>query len=401
MEEEEERFPEPEEVTPEELEEILSESAEEPTEPTEEKEPPSEEKPPPSEKEEPSEPKKGWLKSALLILRDIGIALLIVLLVFLALWAYAGVWPPMVVVESDSMQHDNYVSHVGVIDTGDLVLVQHVNDPMKIETYARSRCTGHSTYGDYGDVIIYNQLGGGDKPIIHRAMVWLKINTTTNDTFDIPDLECKEWQLGVNWWSSTPMVTEPRNLSGTVSLKLVSDYRDRNLTIDLDNMLRDYRSFQPWDGGGFVAMGDHNPRGDSNFTKHDWVIGRARGELPWFGLIKLAVTGEVPWGNACSYEDEQHCATENSWTSLTVTLILLIVVPISLDVGLGFYQKWRAKKKGEEPEEEEEEKEQLPPEERLEGVIAKDLAKIKEPEKEPSKEPSEEAIEETTHEPSE
>ncbi|MFQ5884046.1 MAG: hypothetical protein ACE5IO_02985 [Thermoplasmata archaeon] len=408
MEEEEEKLSASDEEPSKDVEEESPESKEETTEPTEETKPPSEkepppseEEPPPSEKEEPSKPKKKWVKSALLVLRDVGIALLIVLLVFLALWAYAGVWPPMVVVESDSMQHENYVSHVGVIDTGDLVLVQHVDNPLEIETYVRAKCNGHSTYGDYGDVIIYNMLGGGDKPIIHRALIWLKINTTTNDSFDIPDLECSKWELGVNWWSTNITVTEPRNLRETITLRLVSDYRDDNFSINLRGLLTNFHENQPWTGGGFVAMGDHNPGVDGSFIRHDWVIGRARGELPWFGLIKLAVTGEVPWGSVCQTDREEHCATDNSWTSLTITLILLIVVPISLDIGLGFYQKWKEKKKGREPEKKEEEEEPLPPEQRLEGVISRDLAEKKKPDETPREEPSEETAEETTHEPTE
>lgn len=409
MEEEEEKLSEQEEEPSEDVEEAV-ESRDETPEPTEEtgeepdetEEPSDEEPSPPKEEklEKVKKPKKKWVGSALLILRDIGIALLIVLIVFLALWAYAGVWPPMVVVESDSMQHDNYVSHVGVIDTGDLVLVQHVNDPSEIETYARSRCNGHMTYSDYGDVIIYNQLGGGDKPIIHRALIWLKINTTTNDSFDIPDLDCGAWELGVNWWSTNISVTEPLNLRESIMLRLESDYRDANFTINLANLLADYQAHQPWRGGGFVALGDHNPGVDSSFIRHDWIIGRARGELPWFGLIKLAVTGEVPWGKTCQYEREENCATGNSWTSLTVTLILLIVIPISLDLGLGYYQKWRERKKGKRPEKEEEE-EPLPPEQRLEKVIARDLAKKKKLKKPPPEEPSEVAAEEATHEPAE
>ncbi len=412
--EEEEELSASEEEPSKDVEEESPESKEETTESTKDTRPPSEkepppseeEKPPPSEKEKPSKPKRKWVKSTLLVLRDVGIALLIVLLVFLALWAYAGVWPPMVVVESDSMQHENYVSHVGVIDTGDLVLVQHVDNPYEIETYARSRCNGHMTYGDYGDVIIYNQLGGGDKPIIHRALLWLEFNTTTNNSFDVPDLECNQWINGVNWWgwNSTGSVTIPRNIDSNLRLWINSSYRHREITITIggvNGMLNEFKADETWTGGGFVAMGDHNPGHDSHLIKHDWVIGRARGELPWFGLIKLAVTGEVPWGSVCQSQTEQHCATDNSWTSLTITLILLIVVPISLDIGLGFYQKWKEKKKGKEPEKKEEEEEPLPPEQRLEGVISRDLAEKKKPDETPREEPSEETAEETTHEPTE
>jgi signal peptidase I len=44
-------------------------------------------------------------KSVLSLLRDVGLALLIVVVIMLILYAYSGIWPPMVVIESESMQH--------------------------------------------------------------------------------------------------------------------------------------------------------------------------------------------------------------------------------------------------------------------------------------------------------
>ena len=39
--------------------------------------------------------------------KDVGIAIGSVLIVFLLTFAYSGNWPPMVVIESGSMEHDN------------------------------------------------------------------------------------------------------------------------------------------------------------------------------------------------------------------------------------------------------------------------------------------------------
>ena len=39
--------------------------------------------------------------------KDVGIAFGSVALVFLLTFAYSGNWPPMVVIESGSMEHDN------------------------------------------------------------------------------------------------------------------------------------------------------------------------------------------------------------------------------------------------------------------------------------------------------
>ncbi len=326
--------------------------------------------------EEPSEPepsrRRELLKSALLILRDVGVALLVVLIVFLILWAYSGVWPPIVVVESSSMQHDDFTSSVGVIDTGDLVLVQHTNSPKEIESFVHGQCSGHSTYGDEGDVIIYNELGGGDKPIIHRVLVWLKYNET-NNSFDVPDLECEKWVNGVNWWATNyngtgpPItITEPLNINSTLKIHVVSAYRNGDVDLNIRNYLDNINADDEWTDGGFVTLGDNNNIADRTLIKHDWIVGKARGELPWFGLIKLSVTGEIPWGEVCSSDLDKKCATQNSWDSLVIALVILIVVPIALDIGLGFYQKWKRKRASESEEEEPiegEETTESPPEE--------------------------------------
>ena len=47
----------------------------------------------------------------------------------------------------------------------------------------------------------------------------------------------------------------------------------------------------------------------------------ARGELPWFGLIKLYATGTAP-----------DYTPENSKVDLVIALALIIVVPIAIDV---------------------------------------------------------------------
>jgi len=54
----------------------------------------------------------------------------------------------------------------------------------------------------------------------------------------------------------------------------------------------------------------------------EWVIGVARGEVPWFGLIKLNLNGNPGY-------DE---APENSRTNLKISLVLLLGVPLMLNV---------------------------------------------------------------------
>jgi hypothetical protein len=57
-------------------------------------------------------------------------------------------------------------------------------------------------------------------------------------------------------------------------------------------------------------------------VKAGWISGIARGELPWFGLLKLWITGPAPDGPV----------PENSKTALFVSLGLLIGGPIAIDL---------------------------------------------------------------------
>src|SRR5712664_2169395 len=91
----------------------------------------------------------------LLLARDIGIAGILVAIVFGTMYAYTQVWPPVVVVESGSMQHSNSRAYLGVIDTGDLVLVQAIHSRSDVVTYIEGRVSGYEAYSNYGDVIIF------------------------------------------------------------------------------------------------------------------------------------------------------------------------------------------------------------------------------------------------------
>ena len=80
-------------------------------------------------------------------LKDVSIAVGSVLLVFLITFAYSGNWPPMVVIESGSMEHDDNplyqepgYTHLGVIDTGDLVIVKKA-EKEDIVTYLQGKKT--------------------------------------------------------------------------------------------------------------------------------------------------------------------------------------------------------------------------------------------------------------------
>ncbi|HOL08362.1 MAG TPA: S26 family signal peptidase, partial [Methanomassiliicoccaceae archaeon] len=146
--------------------------------------------------------KEGVLASSI---KAFIVAPIIFLIVIAAIFIYSGIWPPMVVVESKSMQHSDDTSYIGVIDTGDIVVVKKVNGFDEVTTYIEGLADGHSTYGEPGDVIIYYR-DGMPKPIIHRAIVMLEYNSTGGG-FDVPTLAnvpSETWSVPGGekvWWN--------------------------------------------------------------------------------------------------------------------------------------------------------------------------------------------------------
>lgn len=278
------------------------------------------------------EGKKG--KSFLSSIKAFIVAPLIFLIVLGSVFAYSGIWPPMVVIESKSMQHSSTMSYLGTADTGDIVIVKKVTSLGEVETYVDGVASGHATYGEYGDVVIYYK-GGMVKPIIHRAIVNLEYNETGGG-FDVPSLaKIPDWM----WAVPSAETKTYYNLQQTLVLYDVG-YMGATVTIDLKSMLNVMQAEGDLHGG-LITMGDNNWKVNTDGTisgsydqvalearynvrepiKEEWVIGKARGELPWFGLLKLYATGSAP-----SY------TPENSRNNLVISLILIIGVPVVLDV---------------------------------------------------------------------
>ncbi|WP_230742167.1 S26 family signal peptidase [Methanooceanicella nereidis] len=98
------------------------------------------------------------------LFRDVLYAFALVSVLAIALYAYAGVWPPLVSVEGTSMYPN--------MQNGDLIVVQGLNK-MDIVTNEIGKQNGYKMFGDYGDVIVYRPFGRSDvTPVIHRAMYW-------------------------------------------------------------------------------------------------------------------------------------------------------------------------------------------------------------------------------------
>ncbi|MCD6299394.1 MAG: S26 family signal peptidase [Thermoplasmata archaeon] len=250
----------------------------------------------------------------LLTLRDILAAVAIVGILLAALWAYTGQFPdtPMVVVTSGSMMHaDAPYGKIGTIDPGDLILVKKISGKDDVITRgARNNpATTHRTYGDYGDVIIYHPMGNTERtPIIHRAICWVEYSKGVYTV--------KEY--GIENASSI-----------TISELHIFDYKPAN--------------------SGFITKGDNNelpdqyPNGGicAQPVKPEWVIGKARGELPWFGMIKLMIYGnqgvnaEQGWMKV-----GKAVAPKDIWVCLGLSILAISAIPISLDA----YDYYRSRK---------------------------------------------------------
>ncbi|MBA4695510.1 MAG: S26 family signal peptidase [Candidatus Poseidoniales archaeon] len=247
------------------------------------------------------------------LLREIVLAIGMISILVMALWAHTGSMPPLVVVESNSMQHDSN-GEIGTIDAGDLVLV-HSPDSKKIITFAEatnpdSPDYGYESLGMEGDVIIYERNGETTStPIIHRAL--FKIIVAEN--VDAVDGECESGTL----WNDICVLTWSVPGTNQVSVEKI------NFTFDGDDAgkyscggvaaqhgsswfsVENYTPANP----GYITLGDNNDCNDDQGVfefaqglsslhsgmirpvQNEWVIGISGAEIPWLGTVKLMVSG--------------------------------------------------------------------------------------------------------------
>lgn len=231
---------------------------------------------------------KGLNKTAVLgVAKDVLVAVIIILIILTGMYAYARVWPPIVVIESSSMVHENApYGRIGTIDAGDFTFVKKVDGRSAIVTYYQGRESGYMTYGNYGDVIIFQKNGQPGTPIIHRAIVWIEQN---NSKYDIPEL---------GWYGNASVDLPEFNLAG----------------------------YCP-DGTGFITKGDNNLDCDRSNkpVKPEWIIGVARCEIPWFGAIKLLFDDWTQGAHNTQY------VSQDCWVMLVVAIALLIIIPLCID----------------------------------------------------------------------
>lgn len=309
---------------------------------------------------------KGWLKEKAPalhkfltrrdkpwpIIREIGIGALAILLLVGLLYGLTA-QPlqggyPVVVVTSGSMMHCqdamgdvrpgvatlgkdcDAVSYAGLgtIDPGDLVFVRSFGgDDADTLVEDRSR-----HYGDAGDVLVYRphqdgrlltNNGSPVTPIIHRALFYVQVHE--DGTYTVRG-------------TSHTRVNDLSALSGLTG--------ESNSPCTVDPAKG--RTLGPADSG-FVTRGDNNMAADQctrgigfgyDLVKPEHILGKARGELPWIGLVKLFVDdmtqGSKNFGNASG----------EAKAMLTVTVVILVGGPWILDIVLRRRHRRRQEKGG-------------------------------------------------------
>lgn len=250
--------------------------------------------------------------------RDIAIVALLLGIVLVALWGYTGQpFPstsPLVVIESGSMMHlEAPYGRVGTIDPGDLVMVKAVDSVRDVETtYGPGDREG---YGAQGDVLIYRPFGDTERtPIIHRALTYVEVTTTTDD--DGNDTH------RYTYWNDEGQLLEDQS-SVTLASARVHNLRPTH--------------------SGFITKGD-NPQTNvfadqishtsNQLVRIDWVVGKARGEIPWLGLVKLAMTGNpipAPSDTIDNCKVLQAWAPCDEWVMLGLSFGALIGTPFALE----------------------------------------------------------------------
>jgi signal peptidase len=259
------------------------------------------------------------------------VAVAIIVLLLVGLYAYTENWPPVYVVESQSMQHGTS-DVLGIINTGDLVLAQKISTD-QITPYVVGVQTGYSTYGEPGDVILYLANGQGSTPIIHRALFFLQwdAQTDTYNASDLSGLRCGDGSAAQYATPGTYNGCALTGLTGTIDLYHVG-WRSTNVSLDVSSPLLGGHS-------GFVTMGDNNfiPQGCttncvsglpdqvdgiSELVEPSWVVGVARGMLPWFGAVKLLLEGNAG------------AVPPQSWQFLGLTVAGLILLAFGIHYAL-------------------------------------------------------------------
>jgi signal peptidase len=193
---------------------------------------------------------------AVVFVREMLSSAALVLVIGILLFAISGVWPPMVAIESGSMEPN--------MQKGDLVFIMEegrlppdaAHADTGVVTYQAGQEAGYSKFNNPGDVIVYKPDGKEyEVPIIHRAMFWV--------------------EEGENWYDEA---------------------NQKHITADNCQQMANC----PAPHAGFITKGDNNGFYDqssggmqaiSSPVKPSWVRGTAEVRVPWLGWVRLQFSG--------------------------------------------------------------------------------------------------------------
>ena len=186
-----------------------------------------------------------------LLVRDVVTSVVAVMLVGGYLFAISGVFPPMVAVESGSMEPNMNVNDLVFVMDEDRFPPAAAQGESGVVTARTGREVSYDQFGGSGDVIIFAPRGNENQtPVIHRAMFWV---SEDEDWYDRANSE---------YVGAADSCTE---LSGC-----------------------------PADHAGFITKGDNNPRYDqagpgrlSEPIRPEWIIGTAEVRIPGLGWLRL------------------------------------------------------------------------------------------------------------------
>jgi len=261
------------------------------------------------------------------------VAVLIVIGFFGSLFAYAGIWPPLLAIESNSLQHSDTASEIGILDTGDLALIQRVGSPEEVVTYVEGRVSGYRSFGDFGDVIAFADPEPNESAILtHRALTFVIRNASGG--YDAPELAA----LPGGSWTGTRYDGSPSlGPYGLQSFTLQGLGWRGDLAVEW-NLTRLAANYSV--ESGFLTFGDRNlyqalRRTDPWILDPSYLIARVRGEIPWLGLLRLTLMRSPDgccdaWGSTELYTG----APANSWLALHLLLLGLIGTPVGVELFL-------------------------------------------------------------------
>ena len=298
------------------------------------------------------------------LLREIVLAVAMIAFLVLGLWAHTGTMPPLVVVESSSMIHEEN-GEIGSIDAGDLILV--MDTPYdNIITFAEAsdrdnKYHGYGTHGMEGDVIIYQKNGDEGTPIIHRAILRVEPSQTTSPNRMAAN-ESDYCSEGGTWDSA--VIDEDGGVGTCVltwSVPGTNVTDSESITIRFDGYSAGYydcnrmahANVEPYlvvwnwqpkhsgivtlgdnnqcsvDQGGLVVNGSsgiHSASGVAGPVRESWLVGVAGGEIPWLGTVKLMLSG--PSSPGTQY------VPGSSFLFLAMVIGGIIFAPVGLEVTL-------------------------------------------------------------------